>query len=234
MRKYTLFISVVVDSAAVYALFVAPLLAAGVLPTIHEQTSWIPVRVAPPPAFGDSKPRTARAATTTTSSGPTVTTPTDAPPTIEPESEAAAPVILAGDPGGPIEGDPGAGGLGLGIPEGVVGGDSRPLLLVAPTPPPPARTILRAGGRVSAPKKVVHVPPVYPPLALAAGIQGDVILEALIAEDGSVQNVKVLRSVAFLDQAAIDAVRRWRFTASTLNDEPISVLMTVTVRFSLR
>ena len=233
MRKYTLLISVVVHATAVFALFVAPLLAAGVLPTIYERTSWMPVRVAPPPAFGDSRPRTARAATTA-SGGPTITTPTAAPPTIEPESEASAPVMLTGGPGGPIEGDPGAGGLGLGIPEGWVGGDPEQLLLVAPTRPTPARTILRPGGRVSAPKKVVHVPPVYPPLALAAGVQGDVILEALIAEDGSVQDVKVLRSVRLLDQAAIDAVRRWRFTASTLNDEPISVLMTVTVRFSLQ
>ena len=59
------------------------------------------------------------------------------------------------------------------------------------------------------------------------------ILEALIAEDGSVRNVKVLRSVPLLDAAAIDAVRQWRFTPTLLNGIPVQVIMSVTVSFTL-
>jgi len=61
-----------------------------------------------------------------------------------------------------------------------------------------------------------------------------VILEAVIDEGGSVRDVKVLRSVALLDQAAIDAVRQWRFTPTLLSGEPVPIVMTVTVSFTLQ
>jgi protein TonB len=75
---------------------------------------------------------------------------------------------------------------------------------------------------------------VYPVIAQAARIEGDVTIEAIIGVDGAVTNLKVARSVALLDQAAIDAVRRWRYTPTLLNGVPIPVLMTVTVRFRLK
>ena len=74
----------------------------------------------------------------------------------------------------------------------------------------------------------------YPEIAQAAGVQGIVILEALIEKDGTVGDVRVLRSVALLDQAAIDAVQQWRFTPTLLNGQPVEVLMAVTVNFSGR
>ena len=85
-----------------------------------------------------------------------------------------------------------------------------------------------------APTKTRHVAPLYPPVALAARREGIVILEAVIAEDGSVRDVRVLRPVALLDQAAIDAVRQWRFTPTLLNGEAVPIVMTVTVNFQLR
>ena len=60
-----------------------------------------------------------------------------------------------------------------------------------------------------------------------------VILDALIAEDGSVRDVKVLRSVPLLETAAVEAVRQWRFTPTLLNGLPVQVIMTVTVTFNL-
>ena len=62
---------------------------------------------------------------------------------------------------------------------------------------------------------------------------GVVILEATIDGEGSVRDVRVLRSKPLLDQAAVDAVRQWRFTPTLLNDHPVPVLMTVTVSFAL-
>jgi protein TonB len=81
---------------------------------------------------------------------------------------------------------------------------------------------------------VVDVAPVYPPLARAARVEGIVILEAVIDEDGSVRDVRVLRSVQLLDAAASEAVRQWRFTPTLLNGQPVPVVMTITVAFKLR
>jgi protein TonB len=94
--------------------------------------------------------------------------------------------------------------------------------------------VLRVGGYIRAPQKIVDVAPIYPPLARAAGVEGIVILEAVIAEDGSVRDVRVLRSVPLLDAAATEAVRQWRFSPTLLNGEPVPIVMTVTVAFRLR
>jgi protein TonB len=60
-----------------------------------------------------------------------------------------------------------------------------------------------------------------------------VILEALISEDGTVRDVRVLRPEPVFEQAAIAAVRQWRFSPTLLNGEPVPVVMTVTVGFTL-
>jgi protein TonB len=65
-------------------------------------------------------------------------------------------------------------------------------------------------------------------------VEGVVILEAVISEDGSVQDVRVLRSKALLDDAAVEAVRQWRFTPTLLGGQPVPVVMTVTVSFTLK
>jgi protein TonB len=80
---------------------------------------------------------------------------------------------------------------------------------------------------------VYNVAPIYPPIAQAARVSGVVIVEALIAEDGSIRDVKVLRSVPLLDAPALEAVRQWRFTPTLLNGVPVQVIMTVTVTFTL-
>ena len=81
--------------------------------------------------------------------------------------------------------------------------------------------------------KVVDVPPVYPEISRRAHIQGVVILEAVLDAKGNVASVRVLRSVPTLDQAAIDAVQQWRFSPALLNGQPVPVVMTVTVNFTL-
>ena len=73
----------------------------------------------------------------------------------------------------------------------------------------------------------------YPQIAQTAKVQGVVIIEAVIGKDGNVKDAKVLRSVALLDQAALDAVRQWKFTPTLLNNVPVEVIMTVTVNFTL-
>ena len=93
---------------------------------------------------------------------------------------------------------------------------------------------VRVGGQVKAPTKIKDVRPIYPEEARAAGVAGVVILETAIGKDGAVIDVKVLRSVAGLDNAAIDAVRQWKYTPTLANGEPVEVLMAVTVKFTLK
>ena len=111
-----------------------------------------------------------------------------------------------------------------------------------PPPPPPAPSAvaanpggtkpLRVGGTIGVPTKIKNVSPVYPEDARAAGVQGVVVLEAVIDEIGAVSSARVLRSIPLLDQAALDAVRQWEFTPTLLNGVPVSVMMTVTINFT--
>ena len=90
---------------------------------------------------------------------------------------------------------------------------------------------VRVGGNIRTPTRTHGVEPAYPPTARAAGIQGVIILEIVIGEDGAVSNARVLRSIPLLDQAALDAVRQWRYEPTLLNGVPTPVIMTVTVNF---
>ena len=65
-------------------------------------------------------------------------------------------------------------------------------------------------------------------------IQGTVILEAILDRDGRIDRLKVVRSVPLLDAAALEAVRRWRYTPTVLNGQPVAVLMTITIHFTLQ
>ena len=120
-----------------------------------------------------------------------------------------------------------------------------------PTPPPPpaapfggfdepfeqaqARlTPVRVGGNIQVPTKTRDSKPEYPPIAQSTRVQGVVILEAIIGADGNIANARVLRSIPLLDAAALSAVSQWQFTPTLLNGQPVSVIMTVTVNFTLQ
>jgi periplasmic protein TonB len=90
---------------------------------------------------------------------------------------------------------------------------------------------VRVGGNVRLPRRTVEAAPVMPDAARQAGVTGVVILEIVIAPDGSVRDAKILRSIPLLNQAAIDAVRQWRYEPTLLNGAPVPVIMTVTVNF---
>jgi TonB family protein len=92
---------------------------------------------------------------------------------------------------------------------------------------------VRVGGNIKPPTKITHVDPVYPEIAKSARVQGVVIMEATIDEQGRVAEARVLRSIPLLDQAALDAIRQWEFTPTLLNGAPVPVIMTMTVQFTL-
>jgi protein TonB len=124
------------------------------------------------------------------------------------------------------------GGVEGGVPGGVIGGIVGGLPAAAP-PAPPAPVTLRVGGDVKEPRKIKHVEPVYPDLAAKARLEGVIILEAIIAPNGQVRDVKVLRGMPLLDEAALAAVRQWAYTPTLLSGVPVQVALVVTVRFRI-
>ena len=122
------------------------------------------------------------------------------------------------------------GALPADLGNSVVGVPDAPPTPVVTAPQPPRRV----GGGIKAPVKVVNVPPDYPELARRTRVEDVVILETVIDESGNVTSARVLRGHPLLNQAALDAVQRWKFTPARLNNEAIPVVMTVTVQFKLQ
>ena len=216
MRLYTVVLSVVLHAAIVVVLIIVPLYAMDALPGARRAIAFVPVSAAelpdvPPPPPRGGNPSSAQ----------------DVSPTAAP---TVAPAHIAAEATPPSVGLPDEGpGYPGGMPDGVPVPDV-PVVL----PPPPPTTPLRQGGNIRPPQKTNHVAPVYPPLAQSARKEGVVILDAVIGEDGRVKDVRVLRSIPLLDQAAIDAVRQWRFTPTLLNGQAVPIVMTVTVAFQLK
>jgi protein TonB len=77
------------------------------------------------------------------------------------------------------------------------------------------------------------VKPIYPPLAKMARQQGTVKFEATISKEGTIEELKLISGPPLLVQAAQDAVKQWRYKPTLLNGEPVEVLTTIDVNFSL-
>jgi len=217
VRKWpTVLLSFVAHACALLMLLVIPLMATGALPIPKSGATFIavhpPTLPSPPPA-----PRPA----TLTPVANAATAPIEAPAGIAPEPEVDAGFETPGDTSGLVAG---------------LSSDGIDTHIVAPPPPPKPvpQAPVHVGGVIKAPAKTHDVPPVYPAIAIAARVEGVVIVEATIGADGRVQDARVLRSVPLLDQAALDAVRQWAYTPTTLNGVAVPVVMTVTVRFQLQ
>ena len=90
------------------------------------------------------------------------------------------------------------------------------------------------GVDIRPPTRIFNVNAIYPEEAKAAGIEGVVVMQITIGEDGSVTNAVVVRSVPMLDEAAIESVLQWQYQPTLLNGMPVEVEMFVTVSFTLR
>ena len=170
----------------------------------------------PPPAPAPSRAESVKPVPTTDA-----TAPVEEPSRLEPEPPSITDV---GFPGG-VEG---------GIIGGVVGGSVDGFEIEAPPPPPPPpRVPVRTGGNIQPPALVKRIEPIYPELAVRAHLEGTVILEAIVNEDGRVEGVKVLRSVGMLDRAAMEAVQQWIYEPLTLNGRKTPFILTVVLTFAL-
>jgi TonB family protein len=99
--------------------------------------------------------------------------------------------------------------------------------------PHPLYGPLRVGGNVQAARIISRVQPVYPMKAREERISGTVRLHVIVAKDGTVEQIEVASGHPLLQQAALDAVRQWRYHPTLLNGEPVEVDTTVDLIFSL-
>jgi protein TonB len=216
-------VSVAAHAVVLGALVAVPLLTDGGLPEPAGEVRAFfapPVQSAPPPPppAAAAAPTLHVEATRRSLAADALTPPIEIPAEIRPEGG-----IELGVEAGVV------GGVEGGVPGGVVGGVVGGL----PEAPPPPLRPLRVGDAVKEPRKIVDVPPVYPALAVSSRIEGVVILECVVDAGGHVQEARVLRGVPLLDQAALDAVRRWAYSTTLVDGVPVPVIMTVTVTFRL-
>jgi periplasmic protein TonB len=185
----------------------------------------------PPPAAAPAVVRAAPVHRVFENSGKLVA-PTVVPKQIAMLKEAPIPdADGAGVPGG-VPGGVAGGSMG-GVIGGVIGGiNSSVAAPIAPKEKGP-RAPVRVGGRVKEPRLISRVDPKYPPLAIQTHMEGVVVVDAVIDEHGDVVEAKVVSGPPLLIQPALDAVRRWKYEPTYLNDEPVPVQLNVTVSFRL-
>jgi protein TonB len=123
------------------------------------------------------------------------------------------------------------GGIAGGSTGGVIGGILSSTAVAVPKAATPTRVRVSQG--VSAGLLIRRVQPNYPQLAKQARIQGQVVLQAEISKDGTIQNLQLISGHPMLAPAAIEAVKQWRYKPYLLNGEPVAVDTQVIVNFSL-
>src|SRR5215471_2605683 len=156
-------------------------------------------------------------------------TPTKIPEKVKIIKEEEAPPPAAASIGGVVGGVPG------GVPGGQMGGVIGGIVGSAPVNVPrvaPPKKITISGG-VAQGNLIHRVEPLYPQIAKMGRVQGDVVLQAKISKTGSIEDLHVISGNPMLTQAAIDAVKQWRYRPYLLSNEPVEVDTTITVHFTL-
>ena len=224
-RGWTTLASFVVQALAIGGLFILPLLYTQGLP----QLQWIRsdlMAPAPPPAPGPRDRATNTSASNTT--GHVLVPPAHIPHGIEnPNETEVVPQAPDLPLGYGIRGRTSDHGAGNGV-FGSIGDNANVIL-----PPPPPVAHQPRVSRMMEGNLIQRVQPVYPVLARQARIQGTVLLRAVISREGTIEKLQVASGPPMLVQAAIDAVRQWRYRPYLLNNDPVEVDTQVTVNFVL-
>ena len=227
-RSSFVVLSVTAHSIVLGALIATSLFAPDLLPQPRTLLAWRAERVVQPVDI--NLPTPARARTHSSASSAPAQTPQTStiPAPVEPQTgiapetgrESIAPGTFSAV--NAVEQDKGLVVDGIGVAD------------APPSVPSPSRAPVRPHSGIQAPRKTVDVAPTYPALARETRTQGVVVLEVIIDERGNVSSARILKSIALLDQAAVDAVQQWKFTPTRLNGEAIPIVMTVKVSFRLQ
>ncbi len=228
-------VSLIVHGLVIAALIIAPLYFTQSLDLKAFQSTWL-VTPAPPPPAPPPAPammtRTVKSVVRLMQGGKMMA------PTVIPKQVAIikeAPLPPDTDVDGVVGGVPGGipGGQMGGVLGGIIGGTGLSGTVIA-APPPVVKRVVRIGGNLKPPKQIYSEAPQYPVLAKQAQIQGTVIIDAVIDEQGNVVQARVVGGPALLISAALQTVLKWKYEPSYLNGQPISVEMHVEVRFILQ
>jgi protein TonB len=152
-------------------------------------------------------------------------TPTKIPQKVQIIKEEEAPPAMSGGVMGGVPGGVPGGSLG-GVMGSIIGSTG-----AVPKVATPQRVRVSQG--VSSGLLIRKVQPNYPPLARQARIQGQVVLQAEISKEGTIQNLQLISGHPMLAPAAIEAVKQWRYKPYLLNGEPVAVDTQVVVNFTL-
>ena len=226
-RFATVMLAAFVQVALIAGVVVTTLLAADVLPDPPDMMAF--VVAAPPPPPPPPPPAPPKPAEPTPEPAKSAPQPVVQPPPSQPivAAPVEAPSVIAPETGREAEAlRPFEASLERGTEGGVIGG-------VSHVPPAPPAEVVRIGGSMKSPRLTRRVEPDYPDVAQRAAIEGIVILEATVGEDGRVDGVKVLRSQSLLEPAAIAAVKQWQYEPLIWNGRPTPFVLTVTLSFNL-
>jgi protein TonB len=221
-------LSFILEFVIIGVLILIPLLVTDALPKQQLMTFLVapPPPPPPPPPPAAAPPVHVIKKIETEIDNGELRTPTKIPQKVKMIQEDETPPPSTGVMGGVPGGVPG-GSMG-GVIGGIIGQTTN---TAVPTVRTPQRVRVSQG--VSEGLLVHQVRPVYPPLARAARIQGQVVLQANIGKDGSIQNLRLVSGHPMLAPAAIDAVKQWKYKPYFLNGEPVEVDTQITVNFTL-
>jgi periplasmic protein TonB len=223
-RGRTTTFSFALEAVIVGVMVLIPLLFTEALPKAQLMMALVAPPPPPPPPPPPAEVHIVKQVQTDLVNGQ-LRTPTKIPKKVEMIKEEEAPPPMTGVVGGVPGGVPG------GQMNGVIGGIISNAPMAVPKVATPTR--IRVSQGVTAGLVIKRVNPVYPPLARTARVQGSVLLAAVIGKDGTIQNLHVVSGHPLLTQAALDAVRQWRYKPYILNGEPVEVDTQVTVNFTL-
>ena len=223
-RGRTTTFSFILEAVIVGIMVLIPLLFTEALPKAQLMMALVAPPPPPPPPPPPAEVHVVKQVQTDLVNGQ-LRTPTKIPKKVEMIKEEEAPPPMTGVVGGVPGGVPG------GQMNGVIGGIISNAPMAVPKVATPTR--IRVSQGVTAGLVIKKVNPTYPPLARTARVQGSVLLAAVIGKDGTIQNLHVVSGHPLLTQAALDAVRQWRYKPYILNGEPVEVDTQVTVNFTL-
>jgi protein TonB len=226
-RLWTTLFSVFLQAILIGVMILIPLIYTEALPKQQLMTFLVaPPPPPPPPPPPAPTPQVVKIVQTDIQNG-RLQTPSKIPQKVAMIKEEEAPPPVS-SMGGVMGGVPG------GVPGGQMGGVLGGILASTPTAAPKlAVQRVRVSQGVSEGNLISQVKPPYPPMAKMARVQGQVVLQALISKQGTIQNLRVVSGHPMLVQAALDAVKQWRYRPYLLNGEPVEVETQITLNFSL-
>ncbi len=222
-QKLTTTISTVVQLALVLFLVLLPLIFTEALPK-GQLTTWLVAPPPPPPPPPPAAPQIQHVQKVSEIVNGELRQPSKIPKIVKAIKEEEAPAPSTGVVGGVVGGVPG------GSAGGVIGG-----IIGSAAPPPKVATPqkLRVSSGVADGLKIHDVQPTYPQMARIAHIQGDVMLQATISKTGTIEGLHGVSGHPILIQAAMEAVRQWKYKPYILNGDPVEVETTIKVQFHM-